>query len=334
MESSPREDVIGQHSPRFPLLAMSCAAIAIASSLSFVFAILPPLGREMGFTELQVSMIVTPAAVVFMIAGLFWGKIGHVGHPKWIIIAALLVGCVTTIAFGLTINARLNGMLPLGWTLALLICLRTVLAFFAAGVFPAAQAYAAKVTTGHQRSGAIAQIGAGFALGLVAAPGFVTILSRFDLLAPFYGVAGIVGLTCVIVAVLLRDVGHPSRQAHSNFAGKTPLSMRRLSLAVLVVAYTVYAIVLQITGFRIQDQFGLSAAEAAGQSGIALMSTAGAMVLTQLIIARIQFRPRALNGVIVIGAAVTIGGLGMAGAVIAPCGLDFWAWPLSDSDWG
>jgi len=54
--------------PRFPMLVLFLTLFAMAVSLSFVFAVLPPIGRGLGLSELQLGMVVAPAALVFVLA--------------------------------------------------------------------------------------------------------------------------------------------------------------------------------------------------------------------------------------------------------------------------
>jgi hypothetical protein len=58
-------------------------------------------------------------------------------------------------------------------------------------------------------------------------------------------------------------------------------------LAIVCLIYTAYGILLQVTGFRLQDALALSALAAAQRTGLALMAAAVGLVGTQMLLARI-----------------------------------------------
>ena len=52
---------------------------------SFVFAVLPPIGREMVFTELPVGSLFTASALVFMMGAPLWGAAAEAWGRKPVI---------------------------------------------------------------------------------------------------------------------------------------------------------------------------------------------------------------------------------------------------------
>ena len=49
------------------------ALVSAGVGQSFLFAVLPPLGREMGFAEVEIGTIVTAGALVFVTCAPIWG---------------------------------------------------------------------------------------------------------------------------------------------------------------------------------------------------------------------------------------------------------------------
>jgi MFS transporter, DHA1 family, tetracycline resistance protein len=97
--------------PRLPLAVLFFTLFAMAVSLSFVFAVLPPIGRGLGLSELQLGMVVAPAALVFVLANGIWGVLSERLGRKPVIVSAVTAAALASGACGWIIDARLNGNL-------------------------------------------------------------------------------------------------------------------------------------------------------------------------------------------------------------------------------
>jgi len=64
------------------------SVLATGMGQSMTFALLAPLGREVGFGELQVGLIITCSSLVFTLASPVWGRV----CDRWGRKPALLVG--------------------------------------------------------------------------------------------------------------------------------------------------------------------------------------------------------------------------------------------------
>lgn len=316
---------------RKALWSIFLAVFAIAISVSFIFAILPAIGRSLGLTELQLGLVVAPAALVFVLTGPMWGRLNVIIGQKQTIVLALIAAAMSTIAFGLVIVLRLENKLSATTTFFGLVGGRMGLSLFAAAVLPTAQAYIADTTSHEHRTGALAQMGAGFALGLVAAPGIAGATAGFGPFTPFLVIAAILTLAMFVTIWGLAST-EALVAAHRHAGEKTELSRIWSLLLIMMLLYTTYAILLQVTGFRIQDQFDLTPEAAAGKAGIALMVTAVGLVLTQLALARADFVTRWTNRILLAGSVVALAAMGilassvsfpvqLAGMALFGCGL-------------
>lgn len=81
--------------------------------------------------------------------------------------------------------------------------------------------------------------------------------------------------------------------------------------------YTTYAILLQVTGFRIQDQLDLTPEAAANKAGVALMVTAAGLVLTQLALARADFVTRWTSSILLAGNVIALAAMGILASSIS-----------------
>lgn len=290
------------------------ALFAMSVSMSFVFAVLPPIGRDLGLTELQLSLIVSPAALVFVLSNGFWGGASERLGRKPVILIAIAAAALATLAFGWVIGARQSGTITVMATFLLLAGCRIALGALAGGLMPAAQAFVADRTSSDKRTSAIAVIGAGFALGMVMGPGVAAATSGLGATAPFYIVGTLAALAAVVVLLVLSEPRHerPNRDA---VKGRTGFGRVWALLAVVVLAFTSYGILLQVTGFRMQDQFGLSGTEAAQRAGIALMVAAAGLVATQIVVSRLHLSAKHGELALVCGALIMLCGMGMLAVV-------------------
>lgn len=304
-------------SRRIPAIAVASlflALFAMSVSMSFVFAVLPPIGRDLGLSELQLALIVSPAALVFVLANGVWGTSSERLGRKPVIIVALATATLATLAFGWIIEARLAGSISVIVAFLLLAACRMGLGALAGGMLPAAQAYVADTTEPDSRTAGLAVIGAGFALGMVMGPAIAAATSGLGVTAPFLIVGALAGAATLVVLLALAE---PQREGRSMDRGEGATGFGRLwaLLAILVLAFTSYGILLQVTGFRMQDRFALSGTEAARRAGLALMVAAAGLVATQIAIARLRLSVPQSSRALLAGAGVMVFGMGVLGLV-------------------
>lgn len=306
------------------MISIYLALFAAAAAMSCVFAILPAVGRGLGLSETQLGWVVAPAALAFVLFGPVWGKLGQYLSAKAICTGALLTMMVFNLLFGYTMAWRSAGVMSLAACFAMLVFSRVMLSPFSAALLPTAQAYIARVTEGAARSRALAGMGASFALGLVASPGLAAVATSAGLLVPFYVVAAL--LLLAAGACWLYLPGAASLQA-SAAAAETPAAAAASSpgaplrhtawadlwqpLSVLTLLYVIYGILMQVTGFRMQDQFHLAGTQATQYAGAELMATAATLVGAQMALSKISIPdPRAQRRLVLTGGL--IGALGLA----------------------
>jgi len=261
---------------------------------SFVFAILPPLGREMGFAELQIGSIITASAIVFMLSAPIWGHRSEVMGRKPVILFALVSFAVTIVLFAIVVQLRLAGTLSLLITYILLVLMRVLFAGGISGIFPCSQAYMADITKPEDRTAALSLIGIAMGVGMIMGPGVAAAFSGFGLILPFYAVAAL-----ALPAVLLASAYILEQPRHVHPQDEPPESIRKLELLPLLCISTFVMICLssiqQASGFYFQDKFDLTAGETARAVGVALMASGFASVSAQIIfVQRLGLSPRTL----------------------------------------
>lgn len=250
---------------------------------SFLFAILPALGREIGMMEVQIGSIVTVSATVFMICAPVWGHRSEIWGRRPVILFALVAYTVTTILFALVIKYGLAGAIPVLTTYILLLVTRCMFTFGISGLFPSSQAYMADITTPQERTSGMALVGIASGFGMIAGPGLAAAFASYGLIIPFYAAAGLAVIAGITVYFGIVEV---PREAPPADTPKEGMLTKRLIPFFIMSTITMISLsaMQQASGFYIQDFFELSTENAAQWVGGALMASALSSVVTQIII--------------------------------------------------
>ena len=289
--------------------ALIAAILTTSMGQSFVFATLPPIGRQLGFSDVETGLIITMAAVMFVAVAPIWGNVADRIGLRRVIAVGLAAAGVLTAVFAVVIEMRLDGRLSAQGALGLLIGLRITLAVFAGGLFPAAQAYIAERTTAAERAKGMALIAAGFGIGSVAGPVFAWLASEVSLTAPFYGMAFLMAASGALVAWSLEPARRTGRdQARSRLALIPLLPF----LLVAFIGMTAVSGLQQTLGLRLQDLGGLTTAAAIGDAGKGLAVMAAALVAAQIGVGRFGGHPSFL-----LAAGGVVGAMGFLAVVPA-----------------
>ena len=291
-------DITAPHHANFSVpkakAALLLGVLVAGVGNSFVFAILPPIGREMGFSELQVGSLITASALFFMLGAPIWGNLSEAWGRKPVILTALVMYFFTTILFAIIVQMRLSDAIPMLTAYGLLVGLRIVFAVGICGIFPASQAYMADLTSLDQRTAGMSLIGIAMGVGMISGPALAAGFSGFGLTLPFYVVAGIAVPAGLMVMAFV--VEQP-REAHAAAEAAQDAPLRALLPLFVISTFimTNLSCIQVSSGFYFQDKFDLSAAETARAVGIGLMASGLASVTAQVVLVqRIGLRPRTL----------------------------------------
>ncbi|MEM9011028.1 MAG: MFS transporter [Pseudomonadota bacterium] len=268
-----------------------------------LFALLGPIAREFGLTEVMVGAIISLAAVTAVIAAPWWGQRCDRWGRRPVFLAAMLGLAITTTVFTLVLEAgRAGWIIGVGAFLALAAA-RIVYGFAVMGAQPAAAGWIADTTTAEKRTAGMALIGAAFGLGAILGPTLAWAMSGFDLLAPLYLIAALALLAAVAAALGLPETMRP---ATGDRPSLSPADRRlRLTLISTLLAFVVVSSVQQTIAFYIQDIDALDAAATARRVGQAMALLALVMFVTQATLASLKLSP----GGLILGGAC-IGSLG------------------------
>jgi MFS family permease len=267
------------------------AAGAMGFAQTVLFAILAPLGREVGLVEVQIGAIISSSSLTLFLVSPLWGRASDLWGRRKILLIGLFGYSVGTVMFASVFQAALLGYLIPVTALILLIVTRVANAVVMAAVAPSANAYMADITTITDRIKGMGAIGAAGNIGSILGPAIGGLLASISLLTPLYFSVFLTLAAAVLTLYALPElpkavvITKPKRLKYSD--------PRIFPLVIAgVFLFMGFAIVQQTIAFRFQDVLGLDGTETAKVVGISLMFSAAAALLVQLlVIPRLHVRP-------------------------------------------
>lgn len=268
--------------------AIFVTVLSMVAGQSSIFAILPPLGRELGFSEIQVGIIVTASAFVAFLCSPWWGRRVPIYGPRKVILWGLSGSAVCMMAMAVFADLGLDGVLSPAIVFALMLLVRGILlgVFLAAVLVANYAAIAGLATTESDRVKGFSTVQMAYGLGnilgplaggLLAALGFVLALG----ITPLATVAGIIA-----VALLLpRQVGVSETAEPKKMSAFDSRVFPLLTTIFLVI--TPLAVSMITLGFLTQDRLFLEPVEAARMAGLAAFTVFACMSGTQIVVLRV-----------------------------------------------
>lgn len=306
---------------RSSFLILITGLLANAIGQAFIFAILPPLGREVALSEVQTTSIISTSALVFTFCSPWWGRRSDQIGRKIIIVIGLTGYALGTVIFAGVFALGMKGILS-GWTLYFTaLFFRCMQSSVMAATSPGVTAYAADHSSRAFRTQTLARLGTANSLGVIIGPVLAGLLAGLGLLFPLYVAALFTFLAVFVVWKYLpeSDTAGVSRKRAPRLSF---LDARlRVYLLSAIGTFTGFSAIQQTLGFRIQDSLSLNGVETAQYTGAALMVSAFFTLALQLSIAQ-RYAGPALNlvrmGLIcnLIAAGFVASAQGLAGLII------------------
>lgn len=258
--------------------------LCLGMGQSLFFAVLPPVARDLGLTEVQVGAIFSLSALLWVVTSPYWGRTSDVWGRKPIMLIGLCGFGTSTIGFAVFIWMGMQGMIGLALLFPLLVGVRAIFGAFGSGTMPASQAYVADRTTRAERASGVATIGAAFGMGTVIGPGVAAALIVFGLLAPFFVVGSLAFASAIAIWVLLPERTRPRERQDKKNRLKIKDSRVWPFLIVGVLMAMGQSIVVQVSAFYFQDTLSLSVEDAAQMVGVGMMAMAMSTLFAQLVL--------------------------------------------------
>lgn len=273
------------------LLIYSLLTVAIGQSL--VFAILAPLGREVGLNEIEITSIIAISAVLYGFISPRWGRYSDHRGRKPVLLIGLTGFTVGIVFFTSVFQAGLLGLL-MGTPLYLAaVVARCSQSSIMAATPPACTAYAADLTAPEQRLSTMGQLGAANSVGTILGPAVSGALATLGLLAPLYFSALLTATAAALVWLKLPAIPAVARKSHgqrSRLKYTDPRIVRYVATAIGM--FSGFGAMQQTLGFSIQDKLQLSGIETAQYTGGAFMVAAVFSFFSQwVLIQRLKLPP-------------------------------------------
>jgi len=303
---------------RSVLFFLPLAVLTVNLGQSVLFAIMPILGRQLGFHEVQITSLVSVSALTYFLVSPAWGRFSDIAGRKTTVLIGIAGYAFGTLAFNQVVGLGLAGIVT-GWSLfVLLLPYRILHTGIMAATHPSSSAYVADVTSPSERIRGMSRMAAAVAIGAMAGPIFVY-FARFGLLVPLYLTALV---TLVILFLLWLRL--PDYRVHRESASHTKLSYfdRRYCWYLLVglVMYAMMATVQQTLGFYFQDHLQMDGVQAVRYFSVAYMLSSAATVFAQLVLVpRFEGGPIPLLRIGLPMAAAGYLGLALAGTFSGCC---------------
>jgi len=226
--------------------------VANAMGHSFVLVVLPALGRQLGFGDVQTGLLLSLSALALTLSAPLWGTLCEAWGRRRVLLTGLAAAAVFPAVLAVLVDLRLSLVLSATLTFALLLGLRLPQAVVAGGVMPAAQAFVADVTSADRRAGGMGLMGAAFGIGSIAGAALAFGLGGSGVTIALWVIAGVIGAALVL---LWRALPEPPRAA-----ARPGLPVRRVVLArvwpflgITACGLAVYSLLQQVTALRLQD---------------------------------------------------------------------------------
>lgn len=264
-------------------LLIFIAIMATGLGQTVVFALLGPLGREVGLRELQIGFIITCSSLVFSLFSPRWGRRSDRVGRRPTMITGLLGYTAGTVLFASTFWLGLQQVLYGTALFAALILTRSVQALVMSATSPSATAYMADITSVSQRTSGMGLIASAHSIGTILGPACAA-LAVLGLLAPLYFAAGMTLLAALAVWKWLPAI--PAQHTRTDPPSRLRFGDRRILPFILVgvCLFTGFSAVQQTLGYYVQDVLHLPAAATMQKVGIAMMASALMALFAQLVL--------------------------------------------------
>ena len=259
-----------------------------------LFAILAPLGREVGFSELQISSIIAASSLAVFLTSPRWGRLSDRWGRKKVLLIGIFGYTVGSLLFAYAFHLTLTALVAPSVGYYALLITRIMHASIMSAMMPSASAYMADITDINTRTKGMGAVGAAINLGNIIGPAAGGLLATFSLLTPLWFGAGLALVTALFILFMLPE--SPVAKTKHTTVPKQQLSyFDRRIFPLVVVGVTMFmgmALVQQTLPFRFQDALHLTGVETAQTFGLAMGLSALASLSSQIfIMQRFDLRP-------------------------------------------
>ena len=273
------------------LYSLMLIIIFVSMGQSVYWQTMPIIGREFGFSEMEINTVVSISAAMFIIFTPFWGRLSDRIGRKSVLLVGLTGYVLSNIIFLYSASIGLLGYVSGFFLLFILLVSRIINSAVGAASRPATGAYVADVTSLEERSSGMGKFGAANNIGTILGPVLVGSIiginifnfeiEGFTLLTPL-----IVMSFLMIVAILFVLLFLPNKKSTGsdeiNSERPTLDKNLKMLISIGVIVFTSFAIVQSVTAYYVQDRFSLTLDETARSTALLLGTMALMAIVSQL----------------------------------------------------
>lgn len=265
---------------RSAAVALAPGLIAFSMGQTALFAVAGPVIRDIGLSEIQLGMIVSAAAVMFVLASPIWGFLSDRLGRKPVIVFGLFTYAIISFAFAFVMELGLSSSLSAFAVFFWLLGLRLLYAALGSGIQPSSVALMADLSDGSDRASAVAIVGAAFGFGMILGPAAAALLVGWGVLAPLYAIAGL-GFVSALYAMIFLKAEAPQPDEGETRKEKIPLKPLAPIMAASLFFFTAISALQQTMAFYVQDFLQVGAEAAARATGICFVAMAVLTLVSQ-----------------------------------------------------
>ena len=273
------------------LYSLMLIIIFVSMGQSVYWQTMPIIGREFGFSEMEINTVVSISAAMFIIFTPFWGKLSDRIGRKSVLLIGLTGYVLSNIIFLYSASIGLLGYVSGFFLLFILLVSRIINSAVGAASRPATGAYVADVTSLEERSSGMGKFGAANNIGTILGPVLVgsiiginifnSKIEGFALLTPLIVMSFL--MIVAIFFVLLFLPNKKSTDSDEINSGRPALDKNlKMLISIGVIVFTSFAIVQSVTAYYVQDRFSLTLDETARSTALLLGTMALMAIVSQL----------------------------------------------------
>ncbi len=234
------------------VLVLLTSMFIFTLGFGIVIPVIAYFTKDMGATSFDVGILMSLFSAMEFVFAPLWGRMSDRVGRKPIMLTGLL---------GFGVFFALTGISTELWMVYLT---QTLAGVFAAGIFPASQAYVADITTHEERMKMLGMMGAMMGLGMIIGPAISSVCAIWGLRVPFLFAAGAAIVTFAFALLFLpesRDRRIAKSASHPKLSMTSAIRTRigGLLFLMLFVSFAM-ACVDGTMAYYIMDRFGMSGA--------------------------------------------------------------------------
>ena len=273
------------------LYSLMLIIIFVSMGQSVYWQTMPIIGRELGFSEMEINTVVSISAAMFIIFTPFWGRLSDRIGRKSVLLVGLTGYVLSNIIFLYSASIGLLGYVSGFFLLLILLAARIINSAVGAASRPATGAYVADVTSLEERSSGMGKFGAANNIGTILGPVLVGSIIGINIFN--FKIQGFALLTPLIVMSFLMMVAIffvllflPNKKSAGSDdinSGRPALDKNlKMLISIGVIVFTSFAIVQSVTAYYLQDRFSLTLDETARSTALVLGTMALMAIVSQL----------------------------------------------------